>query len=546
MTVQERSIVDERLIEDTVPAELEKRRDVADLILRLSVLRRNQSIFGEKHPQFQKILVDIKSLEDQLSAILSAGKPPSPPIDGAKKSEALPRKESPTTSESAMAKPIERKLALGLTRELSGRTSTRPSPRTLLTSSDFTYLGRFFFPGSITGEFHFGLGHFAAKYVGGNLRFYSKGNAGGGNQTYSFENPGYDNTASIITSYSNDQLFGSPSKLLIADKGDNVEYCSFWFDAEGVLWTTYSTEYEGTNHNPCFVASELSDAPGVGTAKAYGPWRCTLHSGMSAGCLSAVPTWFRNAYDFDPVINVSGMRVQNGSSSWGMSIQSITLPALGATPDPVSNQAVHSIISRLLAHHPITNKEPRIANYDVCDGYTAAAPFRASQEWGGNANGPLDWVDQAIWIDNGKKHGIVGLGQWCDAIPGVTYPNGDVRPHNWYGPDTCAHGHVATPLYQGTGPACSSVVDMLFISDPMEAVAVKNGEKAATSNNIASSTNMNRLRNYPFSSKRETLDKVGGMFFDTKTGLLYVSVKLSYQNAIGHAVPFMMVFQIAD
>jgi hypothetical protein len=113
MTVQERSIVDERLIEDTVPAELEKRRDVADLILRLSVLRRNQSIFGEKHPQFQKILVDIKSLEDQLSAILSAGKPPSS-MDGANKSETLPRKESPATSESVTAQPIERKLALGL------------------------------------------------------------------------------------------------------------------------------------------------------------------------------------------------------------------------------------------------------------------------------------------------------------------------------------------------------------------------------------------------------------------------------------------------
>jgi hypothetical protein len=114
MTVQERGIVDERLIEDTVPAELEKRRDVADLILRLSVLRRNQSIFGEKHPQFQKILVDIKSLEDQLSTILNAGKPPSPPIVGANKSETLPRKESPTTSESVTAKPVERKLALGL------------------------------------------------------------------------------------------------------------------------------------------------------------------------------------------------------------------------------------------------------------------------------------------------------------------------------------------------------------------------------------------------------------------------------------------------
>jgi hypothetical protein len=113
MTVQERSIVDERLIEDMVPAELEKRRDVADLILRLAVLRRNQSIFGEKHPQFQKIQVDIKSLEDQLSAILNAGKSP-PSIAGAKKSEALPRKDSPATSESVTEKPIERKLALGL------------------------------------------------------------------------------------------------------------------------------------------------------------------------------------------------------------------------------------------------------------------------------------------------------------------------------------------------------------------------------------------------------------------------------------------------
>jgi hypothetical protein len=112
ITVQERSIVDERLIEDTVPAELEKRRDVADLILRLSVLRRNQSIFGEKHPQFQKILVDIKSLEDQLSAILNAVKPPS--TEGVKKSEALPVKESPATSDSVKAKPMDRKLALGL------------------------------------------------------------------------------------------------------------------------------------------------------------------------------------------------------------------------------------------------------------------------------------------------------------------------------------------------------------------------------------------------------------------------------------------------
>jgi hypothetical protein len=88
-------------------------------------------------------------------------------------------------------------------RGLSRREAAATPPsveRTLLQTSDFTYLGRWYFPGTITGEFHFGLGHFAAKYVGGNLRFYSKGAAGGVNYTYSFEDPGIENTATIITS----------------------------------------------------------------------------------------------------------------------------------------------------------------------------------------------------------------------------------------------------------------------------------------------------------------------------------------------------------
>jgi hypothetical protein len=432
-------------------------------------------------------------------------------------------------------------------RGLSRRTAAAPPPtgeRTLLQTSDFTYLGRWYFPGTLTGEFHFGLGHFAAKYVGGNLRFYSKGAAGGINHTYSFENPGINNTATIITSYHNDEIYGNPSKLLKADAGDNVEFCSFFFDSAGVLWTTYSTEYEGTNHNPCLMASVLSEAAGTGTATTYGPWRCSLHSGMSAGCLSAVPSWVRSTHTFDPIINVSGMRVQNGVSSWGMSIQSLTLPSLVSTPDPVNNQSISSITSRLLAHHPIGNKEPRVTTFDICDGYTSAPAYAASNVWGGDGQ-ILDWVDQGIWIDNGTKHGIVGMGQWCAAIPGFDYPGSDTRPHNWYGPDTCAHGHVATPLYQGTGPACSSVVDMLYISDPMNAIAVKNGLMAATDNNITYNAQLPEITNYPFSAKRDTLDKVGGMFFDSTTNLLYVSFKLSYSNAIGHTVPFMAVFSVA-
>jgi len=432
-------------------------------------------------------------------------------------------------------------------RGLSRRYDAAPPPsgeRTLLQTSDFTYLGRWFFPGTITGEFHFGLGHFAAKYVGGNLRFYSKGAAGGVNYTYSFENPGFNNTATIITSYHNDEIYGNPSKLLIADNGDNVEFCSFFFDEAGVLWTTYSTEYEGTNHNPCLMASVLSEAPGTGTATTYGPWRCTLHSAMSAGCLSNVPSWVRSTHGFDPVINVSGMRVQNAASSWGMSYQSLTLPSLGSTPDPVGNQSVRSITSRLLAHHTISDPEPRTTNFDLCDGYTAAPATPATNFWGGGGQ-ILDWVDQGIWIDNGTKHGIVGMGQWIDAIPGYDYPGSDTKPHSWYGPDTCAHGHVATPLYQATGPAATTVVDMLYISDPMNAISVKNGLMAPGANNLASHAQLPEISSYPFSARRDTLDKVGGMFFDATTNLLYVSFKLSYVNGIGHFPPFMAVFSVA-
>lgn len=434
-----------------------------------------------------------------------------------------------------------------INRGLSRRTAAAPPPvseRTLLQTSDFTYLGRFFFPGTITGEFHFGLGHFAAKYVGGNLRFYSKGAAGGNGHFYSFENPGLGNTATIYTSYANGEVFGDPSKLLIADNGDNVEFCSFFFDSSGVLWTTYSTEYEGTNHNPCFVATELSEASGTGTGTSYGPWRCTLHSGMSAGCLSNVPSWVRSTHGFDQVINVSGMRVQNAVSSWGMSYQSLNLPSLGSTPDPVGNQSVRSVTSRLLAHHTLSDPEARTTNFDICDGYTPAAATPATNFWGGGGQ-ILDWVDQGIWIDNGTKHGIVGMGQWIDAIPGYDYPGSDTKPHSWYGPDTCGHGHDARPLYQGTGPGATTVVDMLYISDPMNAIAVKNGLMAPGSNNLASHAQLPEISSYPFAARRDTLDKVGGMFFDETTNLLYVSIKNDYSNWIGHRVPYMMVFSVA-
>lgn len=76
-------------IEERIPKELAQRRDIRDLQLRLTLLRRNSERFGERHPQYASIKEQILKLEEELAKLIREINPnqatpenlPSPPRD---------------------------------------------------------------------------------------------------------------------------------------------------------------------------------------------------------------------------------------------------------------------------------------------------------------------------------------------------------------------------------------------------------------------------------------------------------------------------------
>lgn len=451
-----------------------------------------------------------------------------------------------------------------------GTASSPVLEKALLTMADLTYVGAFRFPEPGSQQFAFSYATFAARRVGGSLRFYGLGNVGYPHlqKLYSFSYPGYAAGA----------FSGAPQASLIADFGqvwdgkrpvasDSGEGTTWgmYFDANGRLWWTYSTGYEGTSNNPVLSCTELDESLVSFVTK--GPWRSTLHSGFFNGAMADAPAWWRSQFGVGfSHVQIPSVHNQNGTAPWGTTVIGFTPPDPDASADPVDNQAVQSIAHTKLAYYTISDPQGRVANVDLCGwsnpalagpggtppsyycdvgNANALGPTLGAQQWGCGGS-LMDWVDTGTWIDTPTKSGIFMVGQWADAIPGFSYPNGDTRPHLWYGPSQCCHGHDGTPMYQATGPGCSSVVDYGFIVDPADLGAVVAGSKAFNAVNPSETFQLNAISGYGHSTKCDQLYKFGSAHYDPTSGLLFVSQRGAVDNGFGNGIPVMHVFEVAE
>lgn len=423
------------------------------------------------------------------------------------------------------------------------------SDKTLLSASDFTYIGKFYTPGTeVGGEMHFSRGQMAMKRVGGTHRFWMIGN-NDHQRIYTFDRVASEQTATIIDTYQPTWL----EKCLIKDELDFVRISSIqWLGDQ--FWMAYTTGYEGTSHNPSYLYIEFNEANDTSTT--YGPWGITnLHSGFSAGALHHVPEWFQTAYSVGSVLNVSRQTVQRGSSSHGVSCYALDLPS-----DPTTDAAdtldgpPYTIMCSKLAEGTISAPMARPWQPEVifCRNTTYdPVADRMGAFWNGSTSQAagsvsLDWVDSAVWVDNATKHGVVSVGQWLDKLAGETYPTDDM-PHAWYGPGICVHGHDSYPTgYEATGPGTSELVSFMWITDPEELALGVTSAKPLHEVVPTHTFKLSEIQDYNLGDKRQNLYQFGGMCYDPVDRLLFISVRLRYTNPYNHYVPYIMVFQVAD
>lgn len=417
--------------------------------------------------------------------------------------------------------------------------------KTLLSASDFQYLGEFYTPTTEAGgEFHFSRGFFSIQRVGGTQRFWMQGNQSFA-RIYVFDRVGFGQTASIRNTFEATWT----DKVLIKNEADTSRMSSMaWIDDQ--LWLVYTTAYEGTSHNPSYIAIDPNEANN--TLTSYGPWGVTnVHSGYTAGSLSKIPQWFQTQYNTGSVMCISRQTVQRGNSSHGVSCYAMNLPAKTAPADTLSGPP-YTITAQKMAEGTITNPMARPTQPEVIicrnDSYDPVAD-RMGAFWNGSeedipAAVSLDWVDSGVWIDGESKHGIVAVGQWVDKIAGDTYPV-DTMPHAWYGPGVCIHGHDGTPHgYEGNGPSTAGLASYMWITDPVVLGEGITGQRPLHECVPTHSIKMSQIEDYPHGDRRVHNYEFGGVAYDPVDKLMFVSVKLRHQNQWGHLVPKIMVFSV--
>ncbi len=432
--------------------------------------------------------------------------------------------------------------------------------RTLLTTSDLSYLGNFRWPNN--SDTVTSWANFTGKRIGSTIRFYGLCKRTASEATHekliSFDYPG----TSALTPYG----ASMPIAPLVKDFGpiwdgrrptNETDYPRThglrWID--GRLWWIYGTSYEGTSHNPALACSVLDESAGTMTA-AYGPWRPSVHTGKFTNALVEVPAWFQSAYGCGSHMQIGGMRVANGSAPWGMANHIFTPPPISTPPDTIESVdgGHQSFTVTTVSDSGISYPMPRESDYLTCYWVDQLPPYPfgyppayncangsgtnpSTQSWGGGGMA-LDWVDHGEWVDTGTKHGIVMFGQWVDTIPGYPYPS-DGKCHSWYGPNTCCHGHFAD-AHEATGPGATTLVSMVFIQDPADIAEVFTIGRNPTTVVPVESVQWGTLPDNEHGSYRSGLYQFGAVWFDATDNLLFVSHRWAYDFQ-----PIMHVYQVS-
>jgi hypothetical protein len=458
-----------------------------------------------------------------------------------------------------------------------------PVSGAVLTQSDLMYLGSFKVPSGegLSQALYYSVGAFSIR----------RGLDGRGPLTFLMSGPnqgvsGWEQFAMLREfTYPGESLSAPPVATTVQDwadiwngKGTGIAdtlnrpqdgYPILWglyYDqSTNLLWWTYQTPYNSV-WNPSIGCTLLNPD---GTAKGFGPWRTSTHSGKTGGFITPIPSGFQQYVGGKTHVLGAAPHVQNSVTAFGGELQAVSLPPKETTPDVVSNSNA-SIVTQALLDYDINNPQPRnvsglilctwncglrnppagcSGNYDSTKGgaMSPAAPYFSGANPGSSLL--LDWMDTCSWIDTGSKRGIVQFGQLIDTIPGHVYEDGGGVCHSWYGPGTCVHGQVDA-THPATGPGAGTLASTVWIWDPNDLVAVAKGSASPHSPLPRSTCLVTQLANA--GSIGAGINGTGGKYrwgqshYDPVTGKLFVSEKMVDAYGCCTFVPRIHVFQVAQ
>lgn len=490
---------------------------------------------------------------------------------------------------------------MGRHKRLVGRLKAASSGgRTLLTESDFTYLGSFKLPTISTqttatsNNWHMGHANafMTGRYVSGTLHILIGGRVVTHNMIMDVTLPGtLDGSRATLSRIWNGTAYSIENYM-----PTNVDYSVL----SGIKWDTTLNKLMCNYHigynqspgagNPSIFYATLTDADG--SMSFQGPWRHSANSKRTGGWLTDVPSWFQSQYGVG--------RVATGNLNLGQAhVYGTTLCAFNpcdptSTADTADNGGggtdTHvTITDDELCYHNSANPLSKAAivggNCYYCPGGrkgdqdSPTTPITLNDYFGGQAamvehpaappaeDNPYnlspqaancDWLTQHVWIDTGTKHGVLAFGNIAAAVGGRD-------AHFWYGngwtggPDqdvshTCDHGEAYT-LGGGTGPTATAGVNMYCIYNPSHFGEVKLGTRNQYSG--VAPAEIGRMGASVFGGFMDeewsTLAfgpigpawrPVGQCWFDTTTNRLYVAKNLADNDGY-NPQPVVHVFEVA-
>jgi hypothetical protein len=266
--------------------------------------------------------------------------------------------------------------------------STAGETKSVIQSSDFTYLGAFRLPESFQWQ---GAG-FAHRYVDGDLRFFSVNN---GAELVEFDAPA--SLASGVTTAPIAAVNRNWGSLYTTLPGGWSKWGIHWDSTDARLYWTIGSNYESDPDTSFLGCSVLDD--GAGTLTKYGKWKLTGRGQkMALGGMVNIPSDFATAY-------TSGRRLGLGFGGYHSltNVGPASLgPALCAVDPPSLSLADADTLpafTELVGYPSGVGDRVKRFTTDIINYFDSAASNRVT--WN------CSILQSGVWIDTPTKHGVL-------------------------------------------------------------------------------------------------------------------------------------------
>lgn len=444
------------------------------------------------------------------------------------------------------------------TNGIIGRTAG--TEKTVLTPSDFTYLGAVGIPLTEppqgANNFAYQKGGLACRYVGADLHIFITGKQQNGGATPETNELIYNATPTTNLAALNrctwyrqwPDIFNGG--LAVSDSNGAINFGLLW-DGEKLIYS-FSAWYSG-EYCRALGACTFN---GTTSSTSYGPWRPTCHSKQVNGLPGLIPERHRSAFGgrncYGGGVNAS----INNLNTWGFGFEAYSSANMLSLPaDSLTVDTERSISTQRVMFADAASPMTRAATAQKCDrgvpetGYSCVAGpttiYDPTTSWT-----YIDGAAGSCWIDNETKHGLVYIGSLVDRVNDATFRtnnyNGDNIPHYWYSLSgiNCCHSHVTTG--NGTGPHTPSSVPQMWIYDPATILSAAASTITPYQAANTPATSHKHLYDYSSNFRYESSIPYGiSCCYDSVSRLFFISWSDAEYLDPYASVPLIYVFQVA-